>query len=592
MIINNVSKFLFDSGKSDTPNYKIKYIKDGLHAKIFFFTDHLYEIKVKDDEISIKQFKEKKFEEEKTYFVENKSYTKNLFNFSNLYYTEHINYSLHSLNVNYFGKWIDELFHKNDGYSTPIVLEPFRHDGGIDINNLNVLVKDRIMVSILLSESEKNLKLTDNSEVIGLKLKVNYEKLKKRIFPAPKNLELFLKALNFNCDLTSYKKSWENNQKFDPIYLKELSIKEIVLLYIYQKVSIIISRYSGYDFELDEFNKGNYREVIDSLIQKNSHVTYKLKRAINFLKFYDDFFYKLKVSNEINDIKDIRSLLINIQAFSNIELEELLIPSAFDIDIIFKNKNSFESLSSGEKQKIFSLTAILYHLKNIASIDDGFQYANVVLDEIELYFHPEMQKDFINDLFNSIKSDDFIRSNLNAINFIFVTHSPFILSDIIHHDLMALEEEGNQRQSKDIEPCFGANIYNLLHNSFFMKDFIGKFSKLQIMDILNIVHLYKKEHLKKADKDLIHVFNKKYGKNLTIEQFKYKKGEVKEQIETDKANMINLVKNIGEKVIREELLLKLQYIKDYNNQKKHTLDKYSISEIEQYLIEKKKNDNS
>ena len=54
------------------------------------------------------------------------------------------------------------------------------------------------------------------------------------------------------------------------------------------------------------------------------------------------------------------------------------------------------------------ISSIVYHLKNIDSVEEAkyngpthieymFQYKNVsiVLDEIELYFHPEFQRKFI-----------------------------------------------------------------------------------------------------------------------------------------------------------------------------------------------------
>jgi len=602
MIINNLACFLFENGKSNTPNYNIKYIEDKLHAKLYFLTEHLYEVEVENDSITIQQYIQTSKLDTKINFTKNKDYDQNLFNFSSLYYTEHVNYSLHSLNANYYGLWINELFHKNDGYSTPIVIEPRRKKGVIDINTLNMLVKDRIMSILLLSESENNLKLGEKFEVIGLKLNINYQKLIDRnLFPETEILQRFLNGFDFKFDLIEYQNFYINyrnlmedskSNKKDSLNklikkgLEKLSIKEIVLLYIYQKISIIVWRHDCYDNELKEFELKNYQFVINKLIQDTSHITYKLKRAINFLVYYDKFFYKLQYLNVVYPIADIRSLLINIQASAIGKIDELSIPSIFDVDIIFKDGNTFESLSSGERQIIFSLAGILYHLKNISSIDDGYKYVNVVLDESELYFHPEMQKDLINDLYTSIKSDDYIRSNLNSINFIFVTHSPFILSDIIHHNIMALTEDGHQFNK--IEPCFGGNIYNLLHNSFFMNEFIGKFSKQRILDILNIINLYHKKSLKKEDHFLLESYNNRYRKTLTIDQFQYKRGEIQEQVKSDKNNMEKLVKNIGEKILKEELLNKLKTVKDIdiNNE----LDKYSIHELEEYLKKRDKHD--
>ena len=51
-----------------------------------------------------------------------------------LFYNIIINYSFYGLNSKDIDQWIETIFHKNDGYQTPIVLNPMRTDGNIDIN--------------------------------------------------------------------------------------------------------------------------------------------------------------------------------------------------------------------------------------------------------------------------------------------------------------------------------------------------------------------------------------------------------------------------------------------------------------------------
>ncbi len=51
------------------------------------------------------------------------------------FFTIVTNYSIQSLNYEDYeeeGPWIQKLFHKNDGYSLPIVLNPYRHEYGIN----------------------------------------------------------------------------------------------------------------------------------------------------------------------------------------------------------------------------------------------------------------------------------------------------------------------------------------------------------------------------------------------------------------------------------------------------------------------------
>lgn len=86
------------------------------------------------------------------------------------------------------------------------------------------------------------------------------------------------------------------------------------------------------------------------------------------------------------------------------------------------DKIKFSSLSSGEKQQIYSINSIFYHLINLESIPkDGnrisYEYINIILEEIELYFHPEYQRTYIYKLIEGIKKLNL--KKIKGINFIF-----------------------------------------------------------------------------------------------------------------------------------------------------------------------------
>ena len=113
------------------------------------------------------------------------------------FYTIANNYSLYSLNPNDYnknriwdnnnyieepdGKWLECIFHKNDGYLTPLVMVPFRDKtGNIDRVNEDSLAKQRLSTLAILFESQ------------GLAFLENYrpKQLKYRLNPNAKNLYL------------------------------------------------------------------------------------------------------------------------------------------------------------------------------------------------------------------------------------------------------------------------------------------------------------------------------------------------------------------------------------------------------------------
>lgn len=99
--------------------------------------------------------------------------------FDQFFYTLVSNYSLYAYNTNDFSRecdtdekerlaseslyyhsfpaeercWLNGLFHKNDGYQTPVVITPFRREGNINVNRENNLAKERL-ISLLIRHEE------------------------------------------------------------------------------------------------------------------------------------------------------------------------------------------------------------------------------------------------------------------------------------------------------------------------------------------------------------------------------------------------------------------------------------------------------
>ncbi|MEP7093172.1 MAG: hypothetical protein ABI793_03875 [Flavobacterium sp.] len=91
-----------------------------------------------------------------------------------LFYTMVINYSHYGFNTNETGEWIKGIFHKNDGYQLPVVINPYRDNGNIDINIEKELVKSRFLVNIL---QEKELRtIQTNKMITHITIELDYSK--------------------------------------------------------------------------------------------------------------------------------------------------------------------------------------------------------------------------------------------------------------------------------------------------------------------------------------------------------------------------------------------------------------------------------
>lgn len=247
----------------------------------------------------------------------------------------------------------------------------------------------------------------------------------------------------------------------------------------------------------DKWESGNISKPFAKLSQDwlfGSHITLKLKQTYNFYKQGQGSTYNLYSSKVIE-----QGVLNGITLFSNyikqdkrrLANKEQLPPAIYYWDLVFRADNeyvSLDSFSSGEKQRLFGISAIIYHLQNIDSIStEKFHYrsVNVILEEIELYFHPEWQRTFCYDLMTMIRDAGF--HQVSAVNILFVTHSPYILSDIPKTNVLFLKDGSPERTMQ--ENTFGANINSLLKNGFFMPGLpMGDFAHAKINELFAKLH--------------------------------------------------------------------------------------------------------
>ena len=458
---------------------------DKVSMQLYFKTDKLYKVHYHKKNIYIYEYTFKN-----NLYIRNKKCIDSNF-LMNFFYTIYSNYSLYSLNDSFKGfKWLKTLFHKNDGYQTPVVIEPYRENGTININKLTELTKQRLLSRILEpfedndSSNEKNF----NSFTRLIQDNHTYKEATHLEISLSTKIEDIIRKFNNN-ESTNIEVYWNVNKNHIEKILTFFGISlencpkyyQYTLIYIINKIEKISNTYSEFRVAKSEIFSDKF---LSKLNEDKTHITHKLHQAINYLKF-----------NTINylGITDIYTISKNIENIQKDHQEiptiRLIPPSIFDCEIILNNNITFNTLSSGEKQLIFTISSIIYHLQNLSSVHKStnqklvYKYINIVLDEIELYFHPEYQRIFISNLLSALENFSGLEDSvIENINFIMVTHSPFILSDIVDDKILFLPSNNHISNTK----TFGANIHELLSNSFFMEDgLMGEHVKTKIKDIIN-----------------------------------------------------------------------------------------------------------
>lgn len=457
----------------------------GVYASLFYeLNGKIYEVRCEDKQADL-------YEENKLVELDNPRRVLH----ESFFYTVALNYSLYSFNkfdylcprdnfVN--GKWIDGLFHKNDAYLTPMSLNPFRHDGNIDINKENGLALQRLSALALYFDSKgRNFIPGYKAVKLRYKLRPNYEKTiidKFAAWKEPANLSYFYDEFK-----RAYNSSGINRQTLGAELYND------VISYLAYKALKIGLTYADFKREMTDDRIDQYLEKI---AEDRSHITYKIRQC---QKFAEHSIYERDAKfHEIllNDIYGNHPIETYEKAF------ELLPPSFYDIDVLFEKEQdatdalgkygdsiSFKNMSSGERQLMYSLSSVLCHIQNLESVEDdacraSYEHINLVLDEVELYSHPEYQRTFVADLLDRLSWLQ-INYPIRSINILLVTHSPFILSDIPKSNILYLKEGKAVTDTSSFVNTLGANVNDILHQSFFLENgFMGEHIQRKIQSLI------------------------------------------------------------------------------------------------------------
>lgn len=443
--------------------------------------------------------------------------------------------------------WINALFHKNDGYMCPINLNPYRDEGHINMNKEMILTRERVS-SLLEYFKQDNISFIDGYTLVDVIYTFNYGKvngyfdslklveLENEKFPTTDEEQLKFrkdtaytegnKAERISSLFVRAIESAENN--IAKSILKHYSIdtsirdrayvtgmtylvcKVLNIGLVYPKYLLLTGKGDAYTYwdALAEKSEEHQIKVIESLLSaidsEDSHITQKVRRAVRFFENYQQIKRSTEYSLESTDENmgfsgaDYRNGL-GIDENNHLSLKEIeqSQPISIFTQLVYLEEldeqgqakgTSIElrQLSSGERQYVFTLSSIVYHLTNLLSVkEENPKYSNfnIVIDELEICMHPDYQRMFVLKMLNLLERLELNKDPLN-LNILFCTHSPFTLSDIPKQNILYLDNgkdvSGDMRQE-----TFGANVNELLSESFFLSGgFMGEFAKSKIMSLV------------------------------------------------------------------------------------------------------------
>lgn len=530
MSINNVAVRLLGKKAKLQAGRSLSYAR-GLYADFFFLCeDNQYRISCRDIKTSLYILDEgaKAF---RLLSIRNHANAKSVL--TNLFYTISTNYSLYAFNQSEYiadddeliapeeavvnginGEWLSGLFHKNDGYFTPIVITPYRETGNINVQKENRLASQRIMALALLQKAQ-NISFIDRYEPtkIHYELDKDYKSRTEKAYQ--QSIIEQYNGLDIRHVIRCFETAWEqvffeehNNKKVADEYHDQYDMAMFYMAYKSVKICMTyedyrkafgVSKLIKVSKNLDDFTEYVSSElpakaikVIRKILNERkdergdlNHITLKLSICKNYIEslydnnplwsnYEDKPVDKIIAGKNIRTFNDAVSLLPPAFYSCNMKFSKLAgLPVVQDSSwgITLKDSFSLSKMSSGERQMLYSLSYVLYHIKNIQSVredDNRVAYHNICLifDEAELYFHPDYQRRFLGMLLESLTWCNIDTKKIHSIQILLATHSPFVLTDMLVQNSLYLKE-GEPVEVK--RETFGANYYTMLNKSFFFE---------------------------------------------------------------------------------------------------------------------------
>lgn len=460
----------------------------------------------------------------------------------NFFYTIVVNYSPHAyLESNYrcqiqkpftSRSWIASLFHKNDGYKAPLTITPYRDRGILDMQRENYLNRARL-TALLIYYQQKDYRFINDYQLNRIEYILDPHRLidKFDIKKFVRNPEEY----NLIKDSIDQKRSYILDAFRNILKSKNSIAKDILICFdihysaydddvmmtaylylVYKAVSTagtypslkewsglgkdIMNVFNGYSMTTNGIHPWMHEDTrsLCKHLKQDSHITLKIRQTINFINIWRGLTNAEKQTFTTRAF-EYKEYINHISSQSQLyDIMETLPPPFFNptiyMDLVTNGIEDGErqivdlsQISAGQLQYVHTMSNIVYHIENLLSIKEKsrvkYHCVNIMMDEIELCYHPEYQRTFVYELVNTIK-----RLKLNekcGINILMSTHSPFVLSDIPQSNVLYIDEGKDVSKERGIN-TFAANVNELLNRSFFLSNgFMGEFAKEKIVSLIN-----------------------------------------------------------------------------------------------------------
>ena len=231
-------------------------------------------------------------------------------------------------------------------------------------------------------------------------------------------------------------------------------------------------------------------DSLSDLIQQKGSDFYRRNDAV--FSTVDSFMLANRYNKIVDVYINIANMLIHNRSLYQIDKEDEI--SSFNTEFIIdlthlisclpSNVSSnfsygWSGLSTGEFAKL-NMFSELYNYINNEKIK-GNENHLIVMDEADLYLHPDWQRTFFSELLNFLKSE----FPQGRIQLILSSHSPIIIGDFLPEDIVSLNINKDGHTEVVESFGFGTHITDLYLDGMHLNSTFGEHSKKVISSIID-----------------------------------------------------------------------------------------------------------
>ncbi|MBT0788173.1 AAA family ATPase [Bacillus cereus] len=389
----------------------------------------------------------------------------------------------------------------------------------IDLSSNNLLLKSKFVDNYFRKELDYQIKFVKkytNSEIgriiqipnsITFRINSNFNNSVIFTVPIRKKIQEIIRMNNFNQMFPELTNSVDF-KNFYKIFYKSF-YRNLFYLYFFEMDHCIQKYFNDVDWKKrntkitdtlqfaisssiaqinidSKFDLVALNTLIIKKLEENNLEAKFIKNLSHYMITVLDNIHKIELYLQPKKIREFGGLQVSIPVMSlDDEFYRLFERfSIFNLGAIMWTK-----ISSGE----YSFLSIFSRLDRVVGQIDFSKKKLLTLiqiDEGELYFHPQWQKQWLNTLLEGVVL--IFKDIQHPLQFLLTTHSPFILSDLSSDRVCFLKKDKSTgkietvNQVEDMSSTFGANIQQLYTNSFFLKgSLMGDFAKKKINELAN-----------------------------------------------------------------------------------------------------------